>query len=411
MLSRRLLSALVVLAACTAPEGDEEVEIAEGAIVVGKDLAGPVRVEGSRLVLSRAGNERLLAIEPGRVLVGGRTKEAPSGFLRKALSAASDGDTIVIETEPGELPELVRSGTIRAGGPLVPESEITPQRRGAAASRGLDIELQDKTLLDLHVSLEEPSRTTPLASFDVFRKVRLERGHVRFVPDVEMDLAFSRGRLTRMDAIARGELDASFDLSIEMRTSVELDRNPAQRETVRRVLRAPAIRAELYESPPYVLPVQWIGAVPVVETVRFRVVLECDMSMTSEVHADVSLTVRSTAAFGARYRDGAFQLAESPTFAAVPALVMTKSGTIAGSCGIRAETGFYFYDVAGPTLALTPYADVAVEESQESYDFRVWPGLRATFGGRAEVLGRELFRADVALFDARRDPLHVSFAR
>src|SRR5688500_6432028 len=98
-----LLLAALVAAGCAPPSApDEQVDVADDALVGGAGIVGPITVEADRLVIQRAGNEALLRVNAGRVLVGAPEPGSPAnevGFLRKAISAHEEGDRIAILTE------------------------------------------------------------------------------------------------------------------------------------------------------------------------------------------------------------------------------------------------------------------------------------------------------------------------
>src|SRR4051794_2092132 len=87
---KRLLAASLILAACaSSAESDDGVEISSDALVEGRGgVVGPVKVEATRLLINRQGNEALLG-SAGRVLVGRPqgTPDNPAGFLRRVVSA------------------------------------------------------------------------------------------------------------------------------------------------------------------------------------------------------------------------------------------------------------------------------------------------------------------------------------
>ena len=404
----RILAACLALAACAAEASDEGAEFSSDALVEGHGgIKGPVQVEPDRLVILREGNESLLG-SAGRVLVGAPQREAnnPYGFLRRSVSAKIiDEGHIAIATEEASLGDAVNTGSVHASHDLAPSAmRIVPTSNASAtqsSGKGIDVSIGETTLLDFHTKFHDPTRLLPVSDFDISRVVKLTRAQVHFEPSIDLALSIRSGKLERFDAVARGALEASFALSIDTKTSINLDRNAAYRETLKGSFRAPPISVTLFETEPYILPPQWIGFVPVVETVRFRVVLECGVDITSESHAEAGASLKSSASFGARYRNGAWLPAEKPTFEATPTFVMTQRGSVAGSCGIRSEVGFYFYDLAGPTLSVTPYLDFDVQSSPRGYDFRATPGIRGAFGGRVQVLGWSLLRSDLVLFDVR----------
>lgn len=407
-----LIASCVALAACAGGASEEDgAEVSTNALVSGHGgIQGPVRVEENRLIIQRAGNEALLAGAVGRVLVGApepHNKDNLYGFLRRGVSAeVVDANHVAITTEAAEIGEAVTTGSVHASHDLEPAAlRIVPMTNGTAApsgkGKGLDISLGETTLTDFHMTFHDPTRLLPIGDFDVSRVVKLTHAQVHFEPSVELALSVRGGKVEHFDAFARGALEASFAITVDTKASIKLDRNAAYRETLKGNLRTPPIKVTLFQTEPYTLPPQWIGFVPVVETVRFRVLLECGIDLTSETHAEAGASVKSTAALGVRYRNGAWQPLDKPTFDAKSTFAMTQTGSVSGTCGIRSEVGFFFYDLAGPTLSVTPYLDFTVAEGTAGFDFLATPGLRGAFGGRFQVLGREFLRTDLVLFDAR----------
>ncbi|CAN5924803.1 hypothetical protein BH11MYX4_BH11MYX4_35390 [soil metagenome] len=408
----RVLAACLTLAACASEAAtDEGVEVSSDALVEGHGgIKGNVKVEPTRLVITKAGNEALLA-SAGRVLVGGpqRSPDNPYGFLRRAVSAAViDEGHIAITTEEASLSDAVKTGSLRTSHDIEPSSlRIVPMSNGnaARAGNGLDITLGERSLADIHLKFHDPTRLLPVADFQIDRSVRLEHAQVHFEPSVDLSLGIRGGQIDHLEASARGTLEASFALTVDTKTSIDIDLNRAYRETLKGHLRTPPILVTLFETEPYVLPPQWIGFVPVVETVRFRVVLECDIDLVSQMHAEAGASLKTTATFGVSYKNGAWQALAAPTFDAKPSFAMTRSGSVSGLCGIRNEVGFFLYDLAGPTLAVTPYLQFDVGASARGFDFGVAPGVRGTFGGRLNVFGHEFLRTEIPLFDVKARPL------
>ena len=405
-----VLAACLILAACAsqgAADGDEGVDFSSDALVEGHGgIKGNVKVEPTRLVIARVGNEALLN-SAGRVLVGApqATPDNRTGFMRRAKSASViDGHRIAIETEEASLSEAVKTGSLRTSHDLVPAAiRLSPQSSDNAspARSGLDVRIGEKTVADLHLKFHDPTALLPVADFDIDRSVRLEHAEVHFQPSVDLSIGIRDGYVEHFDATAKGTLEASFALTIDTKTSIDIDRNRAYRETLRAHLRTPAIVVTLFETEPYILPAQWIGWVPVIETVRFRVVLECDIDLVSQMHVETGGSLQTTAAFGVNYRDGAWPALPAPTMEASPSLAMTRSGSVAGQCGIQTEVGFFLYDLAGPTLSVTPYVGFDVRPSSGGFDFTASPGVRGALGGRLDVFGREFFRTDFPLFDVK----------
>ncbi len=406
------LFALVTLAACTAAgdsDGDDVVVVGD-ALVGGGAIHGSVRVEPDRLVLSAVENDGL-SIAPGRLLVGPpdrRSDTNPQGYLRKAVSTERIGSDLVVHTQPARLEDVVQSGEVRAHALLDDGAALGPSAVSVSLARGVQIE--NVPVMDFHTTFHDPTHLLPVQSFEIERKVTIPRGHLRFTPSLDLGIAIKHGKLDRFDAIARGDLDAEITIAVDTTTNVEIDKNPAYHDALQRFMKPPAISFNLWESEPHVLPPQWIGFVPIVETVRYRVALECDLDLVSTIHGEATFSLRSAAEFGARYRNGAWQQAESPTMDTNASFVVTRNGSLAGSCGLRAELGIYLYDLAGPALAITPYANFDVRTQGQGTTWAATPGFRGSFAVRGQVLGWELFRRDLVLFDLRRsEPFRGTF--
>lgn len=405
----RVFAACLTLAACASQEAtaDESADFSSDALVEGHGgINGNVKVEATRLVIARAGNEKMLE-SAGKVLVGApqRTADNKFGFLRRATSASViDDGHIAIETEEASLSDAVKRGSLHTIHDLVPSAiRLSPQSNGnaAPAGSGLDITVGEKTLADVHTTFHDPTMLLPVSELQIDRTVRLDRAQVHFQPSVDLSIGIRDGQVDRFDANAKGTLEASFSLTVDTRTSIDIDRNRAYRETLKKHFRMPAISVTLFETEPYVLPVQWIGWVPVIETVRFRVLLECDVDVLAQTHLQAGASIKSTAAFGVIYQHGVWQPMPAATFEGKPRFAMTQSGSVGGQCGVRNEVGFFLYDLAGPTIAVTPYVGFDVSAGAGGFDFSATPGLRADFGGRLNVFGHALLRTNFPVFDVK----------
>src|SRR5690349_21359657 len=121
----RVLAACLTLAACASQEASDDGEEGTNALVAGHGgIVGPVKVEPTRLVIQREGNEDLLQ-SAGRVLVGGPQdpETNPLGFLRRAVSAEvlADGH-IAITTTEASIGDAVPSGDCYTNHELAPSS-------------------------------------------------------------------------------------------------------------------------------------------------------------------------------------------------------------------------------------------------------------------------------------------------
>ena len=404
----RLLVACLALGACASQASSDDGSVAsDDALVSGHGgVVGPVIVAPTELVVQRAGNEALLAAA-GKVLVGAPENTAgnPSGFLRRIVSVAPRGDDqLAITTVEAAIGDAITAGTVSTSHLLQPDAlRIVPKDNASssASSGGLDVSVGTTVLQSSHTAFHDPTNLLPIADFAFDRTVTLTHAEVHFAPTIDLAIGIHDGNVDQLDAVARGALSGSFDLVIDTKVSAEIDRNPLYHDTLVKQIRSPALSYTLFETAPYALPTQFIGFVPVVETVRFRVALECDVDLASQMHLETGAHVESSAAFGVHYKGGQWTPAEAPTAKATPLFAMSGLGAVAGTCDLRTEVGFYLYDLAGPTLSLSPYVTFDVANTSGSYLFSATPGIRGAFGGRVQVLGWQLLREDISLFDTR----------
>lgn len=306
------------------PSVDERVVMIESQdVVVGVDT----------LELARPGNEMLLALEPGQLVVA----RAGDGVLRGVGGVTQEGDRIVISTIPATLEDAVIAGHITGTLALSDGS-------GKADEFGLprvDVEVTNVTLSD----------SDKLA-------VKIHKAGLHATPSIDLDVELADRSIESFEAILRGRLRAELDVELS-----------AKQGTVR-----PKI--PLWKSPPAVFT-QWIGWFPVVETatitvgVRFDTTARGDASIRLRGATDISL------AGGVRYTaDGGFKAVQEYTQELDGQLVASANlDSIDVRMYLYTQVDVKFYGLAGPYVNVGPY----LEESRI--------GLTGEVGGSLGAFG------------------------
>jgi len=62
----------------------------------------------------------LQEVAPGDVIAGGVSAEAPYGFLRAVTSITTQGDQVIVETQPATIEDAIQQGTLTLSRQLTP---------------------------------------------------------------------------------------------------------------------------------------------------------------------------------------------------------------------------------------------------------------------------------------------------
>lgn len=364
------LSVLAVLASgcsdseSSSPPADIPPVVADNAFVVSASQSDAVAVETDQLVFPAAGNEDLLDRKAGDVIVGRRSTTAdsknPYGFLRKVKTIAKAGDTIVVTTEAASLSEAIVQGKTAT----VVTQNVSPQGMGG--------------LLGGEVSLSGKVLDSP--TFGV--KAKVSQGHLKFTPKFDIGMQFGFMSVKEFHAIATGTLDVA--LALEVSSSMAVSEK--------------FVDLTVFEAPPYVLPPQFIGPIPIEETVRFSVKLTCDLTDKAQFSIEAGASATSTTSIGARYQNKDWSKVATQSFSWQP-IGPNLEGKVSGRvrCILKPELALMFYDVAGPFINVGPYVSAGVEVPPCKWDIKA--GIEGNFGGKVAILDKTLASASLKLFD------------
>jgi hypothetical protein len=375
----RHLIALIVVATCLAggcgnsEESQQRAEppiIAERAFAITGAAADKAVVEPGRLTFPLAGNEGLLDKKPGDILVGDRQTtpgaKNPYGFIRKVKTVTQQGDQIVVETDFASITDAIQRGHVsqQVDFPATtPQGFLSPKDTGGLAGGQIDV------------------TGTVLNAFSGGAKAKVSQGHLAFNPKMDIGIDIDWFKVKEFHAIASGKLD--------MALAVELTATAAAKGEV---------ELPVFEAPPYPLPPQFIGPIPVVETLNFSVALVCSLTEQGESSVNVGASSTTSVSLGARYQNGSWSKVATESFSWAPiGPDLTGKVGIEIKCALQPELALMFYDVVGPYLSMGPYA--AFSLSVPPCEWEIKAGIEGNAGGKVEILEYTLAQLELKLFD------------
>jgi hypothetical protein len=331
----------------------------------------PVDVSASSLSGSGSAADTLAQLHAGDVVVSSQA----GGFLREVVSVTADGDRVVVGTGPAALDQALVQGQLHASHDLLAAGDSTI---GGDRSASSVVNVPPVVL-----NFDE------LPIFDYGAKGKLAlNGQVTLHPYLDFDLAFSGGKVKNFDLIFHGDIDAN--VALKLTAGGDLSQSFAQ---------------TIWQMPPVVLT-QFIGPVPLVETISVELVA------VGEAHAGLNgtltlggLEANAQLSAGAKFDGSQWSPVGSQSIDVKPIKPSLAVNAHAGaSVKLQARVSVRFYDVAGPFLGVGPYAKVDVVS-----DNFVTPvangrvGVNGDFGGDVSILGRKIIGFDVPLFDVGKD--------
>ena len=374
--------ACTAIAGCSSDTGaPDDVGVSQDLLVVGAGFERDVSVFDDRLEVPLAGHESVLGTKIGKLLVGGPSQvdRNPRGFLRRASGVRTVGDRIVIDTSKPVLTDVfhgsaqvqvqdadANSATSTA---MLGNADLKPA--GWASKIGGAIKLPVQLgLLGLAASLVDPVRSNE--KFNV--KVTLAGGSFSFQPKVLTDVKVKGGELEHVLVAADGQMEGELEIDIDVKAQGSLE---SSKHGLLRPLRIDRRLAEWH--PTHAL--QFIGGVPVWETLELALALHCDLAFNGEATGKVFLKVGAEGIYGAEYRKGSgwSTIKKAPDLdPSGSRLEISQMGTADVKCSLEPQVALLIYDLAGPTLALGPYANVHVDEATRAWTLQ--PGFRADVG-------------------------------
>jgi hypothetical protein len=298
-----------------------------------------VTVTPGTLEFPRAGNDALLDLAAGDIVVSG----VGEGYLRSIDAISADRDRITFVTSDAELGDALIDGQV-------------------AASFGGDGKADTYQLPALSFST---ANKTIVNNADM--TVKIIAGSLALRPEVDLEFDVDQAKLSLFELVLRGKLTGSLDLQIDAREA----------------MLGPEI--ELWKSPPTTF-VQFVGVLPVVETVTTSVRLRVQAVARGEGRLRVQASSTATMQAGVRYDTaGGWQ--------PVADLDLQASGSVPeasvtfNDLGVRvwliARADVKLYGVVGPYVGVGPQIEIVRDLVEQDFDAAA--GFKGEVGGTLKV--------------------------
>lgn len=260
------------------------------------------------------------------------------GFLRAIEGIETRGDTLVLATRDAEL------------GDALIDAQLATSVGGGKADRyqlpAIHLSIADRQLLD-----------------NAAISARIVNASLSFEPALDLDLDIEDRELEKFEMVMRGRVTGSIDLDI----------------TARDIEVGPEIR--LWESPPAVF-YQWIGPVPVVETVTTSVVLKLSAVARGQGRLRIDAGAIATMAGGIRYtaEDGWERVANLglDVHGSVP-VASAGLEQVGVTAWLAARADVRLYGVAGPYVAAGPKVEITRDLGAQKFNAKA--GFHGATGG------------------------------
>jgi hypothetical protein len=320
----------------------------------------------------------LSSAQPGDYLVS--DPSLPQYFLRQVTAVSSANGQVVLTTTQAALADVVQQGQFEqiwgqsATGPV----PVTAQPGIAQPSTGTN----NVCIGGIGACLDLSGTVLGLVGAEGKAQVTFG-GHANFSPSLDIGGQISGFSLTEFHAIASGSLDVELDATLST--------------TGKFLLNSP-IQITILQKSAYFL--DFIGPVPVEETVAFSVAVRCQgySDTTDSIMAGAGFS--SSVSAGARWQNGAWTGVANQSFQ--PRLVGPTFGHQAGKgfkCWVRPRLDVYFYDLLGPGIYVEPYAQYDQVSAPPNWNWTVYGGVDAAIAGSIKVLWFKLVDLQLKLFD------------
>jgi hypothetical protein len=328
----------------------------------------------TELIGSRSRFPELAATVAGDVLVSGRA----AGFLRRVRSVRVDGDNIVAQTEPASFEDVFNQVHVR-GAINGDTSAAGPATTPGIGPRGVRLELPKLSLQGKRIAVGQGS------------EIEIVDGDFGFQPELDFDLAMHGGKVDHIKVLAAGTSNARLHVRYHLSKPANLQSGAFAKLS--------GDGNSLLETPPY-YAVFWAGYVPVVVSVRARLLAGFELLVGGEVTGEQDVSADGSVSAGLEYANGGWRDLASKSLSLSRAGTTTiVSHSVSGDITLTARLDVSFYELAGPYIGLQAYAGVKHVGNADTSGWFLQSGLRGLAGAEVAVFGKSLAGYQSVLFD------------
>ncbi len=324
-------------------------------------------VDGNEYVFTYTGSGQP-NLQSGDILVGTEN----GGYLRKVVNVTLDGQQMHVETEKASLAEAVEQGSLSVNLTdidwTIPQSTL--QRKGVVPQMVVSTLSQDL------------SNTTLFKDDNIW--IEITEGMIEFDPDLllELEIKDQKTNFFKIEVIGDLELDYTFRLAVG--DQVDLEKS-----------------ITIFESH-HIKNLQ-LGHVPVIMQITFSILGGIDVNIGSTVEVQTGFHTNVVAGLGAEWIHQSWNpiLSLTNTFNPYPPDWSDSHADVEAMCYLRPQLAIKFYGVAGPMLALKPYAQLSGKVTlHPSYSWELKTGVDG-------IIGIDLL--DLEIIDESIPPLEMSY--
>ncbi|MCS3748929.1 hypothetical protein GGQ19_000080 [Salinibacter ruber] len=340
------------------PEPEAETVVADETVVVDSADASLQSIDGSELTFQLSGSAP--DFEAGDVIVGAEK----GGFLRRVTEATTEGNQATLVTEQAALTDAVEKGSLTESFDLSGSQPQSQRWKAMRKMRGV----QPKST-ELGIDLGN-------VAFSRGADISLSDGSASFNPSIDVALEIGTGGVEQFRLVANGTVAFNTDIEVvtDRAIGITVDTSLAK-----------------FKKPP--ITVGSIGPVPVTATPTLEFIASCEVAAEEEISAETGIELENTITLGAEYAGGEWSpVSNRETSLETRAVEWGRSSGVELQCSVRPELSFKFYQVAGPFVNSGPYGRANFEVNSSTWNWGVYGGLNASYGGKIEFLSYSLAR-------------------
>jgi hypothetical protein len=335
-----------------------------------------LELRDSELVGSAARLPQLAEATAGDILVSGRG----AGFLRRVRSIRVDGDSVIAQTEPASLEDVFHQvhvrGAINGDRPV---GEPVPVATPGLGPRGVRLDIPKLSLQGKRLAIGQGS------------EIEIVDGDFGFQPQLDFDLSMHGGRMEHIKVLAAGSSTARLHVRYHVSKPDNLQSGAFVHFSDGGI--------PLLETPPY-YAVFWAGYVPIVVSVRARLLAGFELRVGGEVTGEQDVSAAGSVSTGLEYENGGWRDLASKSLTLSHAGTSTfTSHSLGGDVTLTARLDVSFYELAGPYVGLQAYAGVKHVGTAENSGWVLQDGLRGVAGAQVAIFGKSVAGYQTVLFD------------
>jgi hypothetical protein len=336
-----------------AESSEATVNVASQVVIADTRATQVADVQPSKILIPIDAAEKYRALAPGTIFVGARgneTSKNPDGFLRRIQTVGIEGSNVAFTTTPATLLDAIVDGTLRtSSGSVSLEGDALT---GGRALGTIDLDFSNQPLVD-----NVDTITTAAGETKFYESIQIDKGLLKFKPNIDVDLRIKEGKVSRFLAKVEGNMDSSIG------ATARVTAEGAVNEETLTALKAKRqqVKKTIYQSKRVPLPTFSVGRIPISPSVQFTVSLTCDIGFGGPMKATTGVEAKSYVRLAGVFEHGDWAPPTKSEFDIRPSFDLEHGGAVDARCAIEADAELSAYGVGGVTMTVAPYLDFEIE--------------------------------------------------